>query len=441
MEKVRKVLLRLLIFALSVIGGAGFLMAAGSVPDSAVEEHFAESAELLCERRVFYYVIDGVEPSHIDRYADSILMNIAWNLQSDLGSVMWDSYYFTEDQNENDNFSDTVNLGYTPNREYMRYWHGSAGVMRLLHVFFNLGQIYIFNYILIAVLSLVLVIMLLRRGEAGSAIAICIGLLAVSIWFVPLSLEYTWVFIIMLLLCIVCVSLQHRALRASASCYDKYDEVLGYLFFFAGIVTNYLDFLSAETITFTVPLIILCRMRIRGGEREKRPLIRFLAVNSISWAAGYIGMWLAKWVMFWAVTGESFFGYIGGHIEERLGYGVEDLNYFLVVPDTIYTNVRCLFPAGYGWVGAVAAALIVLALSYVCFVYRRKEISGLEIWVYAAIGIIPYVRFLILLNHSYLHAFFAYRAQLCSVMAVCFTVMAIVDGRYFSFEGSKGKRA
>ena len=50
--------------------------------------------------------------------------------------------------------------------------------------------------------------------------------------------------------------------------------------------------------------------------------------------------------------------------------------------------------------------------------------------IFALIGFVPIVRYLVLHNHSYLHYFFTYRALMVSVMAMCLIAFEIIDRRY-----------
>lgn len=86
------------VFVIALMVMLGMLVLAAKIPRSAIRANVRESAEYLCSGELFGTVAEGVEGSKIDRYADSILLAIAY-LYSDrqpLTSVMWSSYYFTE---------------------------------------------------------------------------------------------------------------------------------------------------------------------------------------------------------------------------------------------------------------------------------------------------------------------------------------------------------
>ena len=59
----------------------GFLVLSAGIKTESIQEKMEESADYLCEDIVFPYMeSEDVKPSCIDRYADSILLNISYNL-------------------------------------------------------------------------------------------------------------------------------------------------------------------------------------------------------------------------------------------------------------------------------------------------------------------------------------------------------------------------
>ena len=103
------------------------LVSVSVIPRQAIQNNMLESANYLCEDPVFFYVNSMDTSSKIDRYADSILLNITYNLdsQNPLSSAMSSSYYFNITENENENLLYTVKNQVEPTLKYSRYWHGS----------------------------------------------------------------------------------------------------------------------------------------------------------------------------------------------------------------------------------------------------------------------------------------------------------------------------
>ena len=390
---------------------AGLLTLSALIPMERIHENSLRSAEYLCSGEQFATVIEDVEASRLDRYADSILLNIAYCYESryPLRSVLLSAYYFTPYHEENENFLAAVEHDYAPNQQYMRYWHGSNAIVRPLLTVFDIRQIYTLNAAILFILTATLTAMLLRRKKKQAAIALLAGLIAGSSFFVPLSLEYTWTFMVMLVSSMV-------ALRLSGG--DDHPYALPVLFMLSGMVTSYLDFLTTETLSLTLPLIILIWLSRKDSlGRTRLDSALFILKPAVSWGIGYVGMWALKWIITQAVFKEDVAPYVSAHISERLGgdMGVS-LPSFLF--GALTRNIGCLFPAGYGVAGAIAGFLLVLAAAYAGYVYHVKSFDTRRILLLAVTALIPYVRYLVLHNHSYIHFFFTYRAQVATIMAI-----------------------
>ena len=85
---------KVIIVAAAAVIMPALLILSALIPRKAIRQHSLESAEYLYESELFGYVEDGVEGSCIDRYADAILLNIAYHFDSDypLQSVMLSAY-------------------------------------------------------------------------------------------------------------------------------------------------------------------------------------------------------------------------------------------------------------------------------------------------------------------------------------------------------------
>ena len=409
-------------FIITVILLTGILVLCAKIPQSAIRENVQESAEYLCQGELFGMLAEGINSSTIDRYADSILLAIAYQYDSEhpLQSVMESSYYFIEYQNENKNLLDAVTHGYGPNQQYLRYWHGSIAIVRPLLLFFNLQQIYVLNACVLAALVIGLMAVLLRNKAYVPCIGVAAGLVITAFWYVPFSLEYTWNYLLMLLLSIIGVRLAFRGMW----------ERMGLFFLIGGMVTNYLDFLTTETLTLLVPLLLILWVDVHGNEGSTFPqLFRKAGKAAAVWGCGYVGMWVSKWILASCVLQENVLPYVSGHIGERLG-GDIGIGLWQYITGAIMNNVKCLFPLEYGVTGLLIGMGILLFAVYIGYVYHKKNICKERIFIYILVALIPYVRYIVLHNHSYLHYFFTYRAQMATIVAIVFVLEELIEWRW-----------
>ena len=394
------------------------LVGSALIPREAIRDNMLSTAETVSEEELFIYMNEGLNSSMLDRYADSILLNIAYHYDSSdpLRSVMTSAYYFRPGESENQSLLISVQNDLPAEREYIRYWHGSAVPVRVMHLFTDLNGMIWADAAVIAVLTLFLLLVLIKNRLYAGAVAVAAGLAAAGVWYVPFCLEYTWVFMIMPASAAIAVLMTLKG--------DT--ERLGVLFIITGVVTNFFDFLTTETLTLLIPLmLVIYTARKRGGLRHEA----FGALKlCVLWGTGYAGMWALKWGIASAVLGENVMKYVTGHISERIG-GLIDLPLGEYILTALWRNIVCLFPVCLGSVGIVACVLIAFAAVYVCFVYRRKGIRPRDLAIYLALGAVPFIRLAVLHNHAFLHNMFTYRALAATVAAVVLVTAEIIDRR------------
>ena len=398
----------------------GLIVGVAIIPRERIKTNMLESAEYMCESPTQWLLMDWIHASQIDHYADCITLSIAYELDESrpLQSAMTTSFYGYQTTAMNTMLLESVRDDLSATTEYLRYWHGSAAAMRLLHLFWNIKTIYMFHAILMAAVSLILIILLFKNGFREEAVAYVLAMIIVSSWYVPLCLEYTYTFICMMVSAIIgfILALKHK------------DQWLGLFFMITGMVTVYFDFLTTETLTLLIPLLLILRVWSRQGREEKWVYsLKF----GIAWSAGYLGMWMMKWLTASIVLGKDVLPYVTGHVAERISGGVT--GYYMtgnIYIDTLLLNLRNLFPYEYGLSGAVLVMVfmfVVVALPVVTGRVRlREKVNLSDVLLFAVIGLLPYVRFLVLQNHSYIHNFFTYRAQAATIMASCFIVLELV---------------
>ena len=107
-----------------------------TIPNQGIWENMAESAryELTVDR---YDVPENAGFQQMaDNYADQIWLNIAWQMGNGdpFVSVLDTVYYDGEEFGEAAGLYQTVIRGASPNQSYSRYWHGSAALLRFLHL-------------------------------------------------------------------------------------------------------------------------------------------------------------------------------------------------------------------------------------------------------------------------------------------------------------------
>lgn len=296
-------------------------------------------------------------------------------------------------------------------------------MVRLLHIFHNIRQIYWLHAAVIFGLIIVLLATLCKNHMLAEAVALAFSMIMVSIWFVPFCLEYTWTFLCMLVSSLIGIRMVLKGKR----------NLVVYLFLITGIVTVYLDFLSTETLTLVIPLLLVLRVMEKHGENsgEGRNAWFLALKSSVFWTIGYVGMWVSKWLLASAVLHENVMPYVRSHIGERIG-GLNPAGSLAgYIAGAIFRNVKCLLPFDYGIVGA-AILLVMVAVFIVLPVVMdkvtvRNMIDKKMIALYFMTGGIPILRFAVLHSHSWYHRSFTFRALAGTLLAVCLILTEIIE--------------
>lgn len=423
-----------LLFMLLILLQFGGLAASAMIPRSSIQHHLEESAELLNEHPVFFYLSDN-PASRIDRYADSILLNIAYYYDAEhpIASVLRSSYYYTAIANENANLQYALTHTVEPTLDYSRYWHGSIVLIRPLLLLLNLKQI----YILLAVVLLLLIgglMYCLIRYRYGYSTVICLllGLVMVSVWYVPFSLEYVWTVLFMLLACIFVVFF-----------YQYGSRCLLMLMLIFGSLTAYFDFLTTETLTLLPPLALILIKAYQpdtdhtaGASLRMRSLrdgFAFILPCCLVWGLAYACTWFMKWGLGSIILHENLFASAFSQASLRL-QGTVELSDEVAVQGpvmllhAVFRNLYHLFPFSY--LGQHAVWVLCLVLFVILFFYymtrRGGGINPLPFLLILLAGI-PLIRYMALANHSYIHCFFTYRALFASVFCISNAVCQGVD--------------
>lgn len=387
------------------------------IPNGKIRTNMFGSAEQYNGAAPFYQ--SAGRNSVTDNYADVILLNVLWNIKSDdpfvssLDTKYYDGDDGVTDRGENYGLFSAVFEDTPPNTDYSRYWHGSVIFIRPLMLLGDVRVVKLAGIIFALLFLIIDCIMLIKRGQKFGAAALVISFLAVQMYNIRLSLEYMPTVLICLGMLPFFVCLEKRG-----------DVPLSVLSVICGTMTAFFDFLTTETLTVLIPLIIIMMIRKNEGRFEgfKRELATF-AKCGVSWVCAYLCTFLVKWAAASIVTGENKFTAAISSAEVRVNGEAEELSPVMQMILAPLANISAMF-GGYERVSPaniIAGLFITAAISAgIFFIFRRGEKGSGKgfVWLMLVLGLVPYLRYIVLNNHSYLHEFFTYRAQAASVLAL-----------------------
>ncbi len=429
----KEIIKYIIIFFVTLIILFGLLVITAKIPRELISDNIKESTSEFPTSSEIDKVVIKRDYTYRHIYADAILLNIIYCIDTSkpVQAVM-EAKYYSElkeivnnfDQKEevsksiSYDFNELIDGKHEGNQQYIRYWHGSMSIIRPLLVFLNLKQIYILNFIIITVLTIILLIMLIKTKIKELVVAFIISLIMCFVITVPFCLEYTWTYMIMLIASILAITLERRGKK------------LNILFFVTGIITCYLDFLSTELLTFMVPILLILVIRYKQNRLTNfKEGFKFLVISTILWGIGYIGMWFAKWILASIILKINAFDYVIDNAIERINGG----NTAIIRTDNIYIraivdNLLTLFPINIQKRVERLYFIPVIIIIFVLVFIKKK--NWRELWFPALlliIAITPYIRYLILADHSYRHYFFTFRLQMISIIALILAIVYSID--------------
>lgn len=387
----------------------GLLCAAGTIPTEKLQQNLIASSDKFNRHMPHEMTAKDMYNSVADYYADAVLLGVAVNISSDaLPLSVIDTKYY------DDGYGPAVGIratlgNYPANVDYTRYWHGSLVLVRpLLSVTDIDGIRTVFAAIVIILLAADLILLFVKKHTAAGVI-LAVSAVLTHFWFTFSTLEYMIIYIIML---------------AALPFYVKFrenDDALIIISAAVGTVTAFADFLTTEAMTILVPLLLVFFLRAENGKKADSKASVLLTLRcGLSWFAAYALTFITKWIAASAVTGRSISEIAVSAATERISE----------LPESIDSGFELLF-------GALGANLSMLSFSQ-----SKINILGIAVWavIFALvcffiavrdnrahilpkpaiiiIAVLPLLRFCVLMNHSYLHNYFTYRALMASIMAV-----------------------
>lgn len=438
MKKIKYVILSGIITAFICVF---LLFTTAYIPQSAIQKQMKESAEYYSEHLLFDRVTPFSFLSRQDNYADCILTNIIYHIDSEniLTSVLSASYYNPDGEEVNESFFDAVNNPanvsgndkVVPNVDYSRYWHGSMVLLRPLFMFFDIRMIRMILGIMILLLTVWFLYLLIREKYLFFACCYVVGLISVSAWMCGFCVEYTMPFLVMAVELPVLFLLMTRKVNNEK---DEYQEkILWCVLAASGIVTAFLDFLTAETLTFTVAYMLYLVMRNKRGQIRgfKKECVRMIKSGGV-WGIAYTLMFFLKWIMACIFLGKDAFmdalrqAAFRMNGDATLGNvtGAETVSDSERIFGALWRNFACLLPFRDSMkMQTTVIALVVTVVVAFCiwYLFRTKKVNDIN-RLFGILAIIPVGRFIALNNHSYIHFFFTYRALLVTVVALVYVL-------------------
>lgn len=402
-KKQGEIWLRLLgIFCAVIIAFILLLTLVMCIPNSAIQENFDRSMEVFEKEgdgwnRAYTYA----SGSMLDNLTDSIIIS---------------------ETMVNESCSPISNA--MSGNGYSRYWHGYLVWVRpLLLVFSYLDIRYILMFVFMFLLAGCTLGINDRLGRMNALIFTFCMTLAYFI-IIPWSLQFCEVFLIMMAAMLYVIK-RHDASRQTFA--------IGEMFLVIGMVTQYLDFLTAPLLTLGMPLCLILLLNIKDtGEDSKLKNWAVLIHSCVTWAIGWAVSWIAKWVIGTLILGRNIIEDAVNQASFRVnGNETSHASRLMAIAKNIYSMMPFSNVIGKGEKGAIVLVGIVYIALFVAIIflwlrYRKKSMWVTYLPVFMT-ALLPIAWFIVMAQHSQVHFFYTYRILMIAWFAVLTGLAGCID--------------
>lgn len=395
-------------FVILIVAYFGFAVLSCMLPDKSIKAHIADSAPKMVEEGLYPQAIIRIEQCQMDNFTDALIMNQMYNIDRKhpvkSAMKMIRSSEKGRDWDQPGLLLRKVNGENLEEQHYARYWHGSTFLFRPLFLAMDFLTL---RHILFIISSIFIVLLLCAYyPKAGliKTIALASGFLLTYGFVTQFSMQF---FPVLVLTIIGSLFVVKREPSAN----------FGRLFFIIGSLTCYFDLLTTPLLTLGIPMAVMLSLKREDEFQIKDSLIE-ISKLTLLWGLGFALTFITKWALASLILGQNIFS----DAYEVSLYRMEAKEFSRW--EAVTTNFGMLNL----WMIGIAAAILLLFV-----IIKQMKISYKKAILYLIIGLMPYVWYLLLANHSYLHWWFTYRLQaitvVCLLFMFCDGSFAMKDGK------------
>ncbi|OUP22418.1 hypothetical protein B5F29_01360 [Lachnoclostridium sp. An196] len=306
--------------------------------------------------------------------------------------------------------------------QYPRYWHGYQVLLRPLTVVFQVQELRYLGMLTFHLLFFWSAWLMAKKTKPLYAMFYVLTVASGYVVFLPVCFQFLTTFLVLFVSLIVLLRRYDKNKPLPAVKWMLY-------FFVVGMVENFFDFLTYPILTLGIPLVLLLWLRVRDEQADFRSNFWFMFKASLTWFFGYALTWISKWLLSAAILGVRYFWRTMSVVQYRLeGSEEEPLDRI----GTIERNIKAWLNVQDGGVISSSKIIILLLLVAVVLIFWRKLKDWKTVGAYLPILFVvlyPYIWYLVMSNHSQIHYWYTYRAQLVALFAGLVFLAAILRER------------
>ncbi len=288
---------------------------------------------------------------------------------------------------------------YEPDLQYIaypRYWHGNTFLFRILFSFMDYHNIQWLMFAVSVLLIVLFVCTYYPRAGIWKTLAFLLSWVLVYGFMMPFSIQYFPSLAIALIASTLIVRQEQNPIKISL------------LFFITACLTNYFDLFTIPLLTFGWPLVAWLSIQDNITIQPKETTWQ-ITQWGLLWVAGYGLTFISKWILGTIFLKDNVLKDGFGQSFYRMNS--EGFNRW----DALTQNVSMI-----PWVWVLICLIIFLIIAILHF----KGNGGLKAVYFLLIALLPYLWYLAVSNHSYLHFWFTYRLQAVTLSALFMALLS-----------------
>lgn len=399
-----KTVIRCLIMLLfSALIGFVLLVFVYMLPTAPMKANLNQDIDEISKEGV-YPAIHWKFSNTLDNFTDSLMMGAAvYDNEETVVNKAINAYHPSGFEDPVQDLTNYVRNGDNGEHgSYTRYWHGYLVFLKPILSMTDYLMWRSINRVFQIIVMVTLTLILIKRFSWKCAVPMVAAFMFLRPNIIYYSLQYSTMFYVSMF-----------SVMALALIYQKNgdNKRLVYFYFAVGIVTNYFDYLTYPALSLGLCLI-LCAM-LSQSQTGLKNIVNTI-IYSISWAFGYAGMWISKWTIATILTGENKFSdaiisIVGRSSTEAYGGSISRTA-------AIVSNMQMASEV----ITPLIVMVMIISLVIIAILQWRRQLKLFLPYVanILIIAAIPFVWYLVLSNHSYIHLYFTFRTLAITVAAL-----------------------
>jgi hypothetical protein len=388
-----------------------------SLPQDGIIANAADSVVVMLDEGMYPTRILDDNSYRLDNYTDALMMDIAVRDTEQSAFVSSVANIHDNALRAGNAVDPLLSLAATAVGQrqspapYAYYWHGYQVALRPALMVLDYTQIRYLNMLLLTLL-VAFVVAGLKRDAGGVAAGVFVLALAITGYLiVPMSLQYSN----MTYLTLVATLALMLMLRAGT-----FQRFTMEFFLVVGMLTSFFDLLTTPLLTLCMPLAVLLIITSKSKTKPLSAYIYLTARLSAVWVIGYVGAWVAKWVLATVVLPGDWITLAVKQVLFRTGMDGGTAGPVAA----IVQNLTRLVPTAAVGTLMIVAGIVVLIL---VVRFRRPTDEVKRAAIPMILAPLPYAWFVVANNHSSIHSWFTYRIQLVTVFTVAYFLLSMLD--------------